>query len=135
MEKLLTAVTPPPSTAELDPDDIVEMDMPPGLEDEDGNTIAEEEEESLAKPSGCKRDFYVDIWPFAFCHEFYNLILTLTTGEESLPHVVLLSKSAHPSVMFAAMDIRAMVWVLHPGVKQHSIAHGRKLLTDNLSRI
>ena len=116
---------------EMNPDDMEWM-----AEDADG--IAEEDvgdDDDITMPSS-DRKFRVDVWPFAYCKDFYKHIISgLCNGTVLTPnHVVVFTVTAHPSAVLACHDVKAEVHCVLDRVKEHSKAHGQDLLRECLQK-
>ena len=76
----------------------------------------------------------LSIFPFARPVAWYKkLILDLLKGA-SCTHLLVLSRSAHPSALFAGRELRLEVIALQLGISTHSRGHADKLLKEMLER-
>ena len=105
-----------------------------GLDDaqEEEEAKDQEKEEELLESPTKKRDFICQVFPFALNQAFYKKTFAGVTGDELLPHILVMSTSAHPSVILAGLSLKAKVHVLYDRVPKHSLNHGDQLLRQIL---
>ena len=87
--------------------------------------------DELAAPT-TTRDFVRDLWPFAFSKASCLQIIKAFPANPEIHHVVIISRSAHPSWLLAAHGLGKYGHMLAEGQSEHSVAHGKKILRDNL---
>ena len=123
-----------PNNSEIDADDREVENVDDQMQEETGTSTENDTALEELVPPGSRRDCIVDLWPFAFGKEYYKALLDGIAPNDSVDHLVVLSTSAHPSVLLAGHDRRMNVHVLLDRVKQHSIRHGEKILRNWLTR-
>ncbi len=77
-----------------------------------------------------KRQYLVDLFPFARPVSHYVGVLKNVCRAESASHLVLLSRTAHPAALVAGRECGLEVTAFFGGVRQHSVAHGQALLEE-----
>ena len=83
---------------------------------------------NCAPPETHNRGFFIDVWPFAMCKEFYKQVMRGLTKDEPFAHTSIVTTSAHPAPILASLDMQATVHVCLDRVKPHARKHGDKLL-------
>lgn len=73
-----------------------------------------------------------DLWPFALPKDYYKAILAAIVAAEASSHFVYVSSTAHPAALLAAKDMNMQIHYVLDSCRDHSIAHGQKLLSDIL---
>ena len=100
-------------------------------EPEEGDDREEEGEQLIAPPS--KKMMVVDLWPFAFPRQYYKHIYQALNGDQGMPnHIVIITTSAHPSSVLAALDLKVPSHLVQDRVNSHCQAHGEQLLRHTL---
>ena len=87
----------------------------------------------MPPPEVAARSFRVDVWPFAYCKDYYKHIINGICGATVPPnHFVYFTVTAHPAALLAARDANAEVHCVLDRVKVHSKAHGQDLLRESI---
>lgn len=118
------------AACEMNPDD---MDDEAG--DADIEEMAVEDEPAVSPPVPAARPFVVDLWPFAFCSDYYKSILNGLYAEGAPPHhMIHITTSGHPAPQMAAADLRVQCATVYDRVRPHGLAHGQAILRDRILR-
>ncbi len=122
-----------PTTAqeELHNDDVEGMDEFFNFEEEDAEDDGHAEDDGLVVQGGDgdgNRPCLVDLFPFARPVSHYTCVLREVCHAESAGHLVVVSRTGHPSSLIAGRECGLEVFALLSGVKAHGLAHGKALL-------
>ena len=81
-----------------------------------------------------KRDFVIDLWPFAESPAFYKTEFSQLLAAQGDSHIVLLPRTAHPAAWLAARGLGCDVTVFTRDLPPHSLVHGKRLFREALIR-
>ncbi len=122
-------------TAEINPDDKDDdnTDFLAGLccqeadddEADEPDDVLELVDGGSAMSEQPKRDYVVDLWPFARSMSWYSEVFKLLALGDTGHICIVLSTTAHPAAPMASLQMRMETIVLTNRVTEHSAAHGK----------
>ena len=88
----------------------------------------------LTQSKSQKRDYVVDLWPFARPASFYDSIYKTLGSSQPIEALVILSGTAHPSAYVAARRLMLKPLVVTERWSRHSRSHSEALALESLLR-
>ena len=87
---------------------------------------------SVASPQDAGTKVKTTLFPFANPISYYKKLLLEALDARSCTHILIYSRTSHPSLIAAARMVGLNVTALHESLSQHSMWHGARLLRQFL---